>query len=383
MNIIGIIMEANPLHNGHQYFINKIKSEFSADVLVALTTTSFTMRGEISVIDKFTKTNALLNAGANLVLEFPFILSTQSSDYFSLNAISILNSIGINQLVCGCETDDEDILKMFLEIETSEKFKHLFKINLETGSSYKKTYTMTLMELGIDETLIKLFNEPNFTLAYQYYKVIKKSFPHIKLTLIKRTNHYYDLDLSTRIVSAKAIRSNLINNQEVNQFVPFSYQFIDLKLAETSLFSILKYLLITNESYPSLINHEGIINYLTKKIIFSHSYEELIKKAANKRYSASRINRTILYLVTNINQFYHQTPYLRILGLDKLGTAYLGTLNKNIKTAIFASIQEINDNHQFYEIAKIEHKATQIFSLITNTDELIQNEYKLPIRKKE
>ena len=212
MNIVGIIIETNPFHNGHMLFVNEIKKNYHPDIIIAVTSTSFTMRGEISVINKFDKTNALLKAGVDLVLEFPFILSTQSSDYFANNAVTILNQIGVNHIICGCENNDIENLETFYNIENSTIFKTQFKENLKNYNSYKQTFSDTLQTLNIDNNLISLFNKPNFTLAYQYYKTIKNKFPHINMSLIKRTNNYDDETLNSNIVSAKAIRHARMND---------------------------------------------------------------------------------------------------------------------------------------------------------------------------
>lgn len=74
MKIFGIIIEASPFHNGHQYFINKIRETYAPDVVIAVCSTSFTMRGDISTIDKFNKTSALLNNGVDMVVELPFFM---------------------------------------------------------------------------------------------------------------------------------------------------------------------------------------------------------------------------------------------------------------------------------------------------------------------
>ena len=58
MNIVGIIIETNPFHNGHMYFINEIKEKYQPDLIIAVTSTSFTMRGEISLLNKFDKSLA-------------------------------------------------------------------------------------------------------------------------------------------------------------------------------------------------------------------------------------------------------------------------------------------------------------------------------------
>lgn len=381
MNIVGIIIETNPFHNGHMYFVNEIKEKYQPDLIIAVTSTSFTMRGEISVINKFEKTDALLNAGIDIVLEFPFILSTQSSDYFASNAISILNTIGVNHIICGCESDDINNLHNFYELENSDTFKEIFKDNLKKYTSYKKTFESTMKYLTIDNELISLFNKPNFTLAYQYYKSIRKINPTMKMSLIKRTNSYDDENLSSNIVSAKAIRLARINNLDYAKYLPFDEQLIDLDYAYQKLLDITKYVCLTKTNFSNTINDEGIINYIIKNYVNTSSYSELINSLTNKRYSKSRINRTILYMLLDIKEFYHNYKYLRLLGINTKGISYLNTLSKDIKSLIFSSVKELNMNSLCYNILEIELLTTKLYSLITNNNDLLIKEYQLPIRK--
>ncbi|MBE6130730.1 MAG: nucleotidyltransferase family protein [Erysipelotrichaceae bacterium] len=381
MNIIGIIIETNPLHNGHKYFIDEIKNKYNPDVLIAVTSTSFTMRGEVSVINKFDKTSALLKAGVNLVLEFPFILSTQSCDYFASNALTILNSIGVNHIICGCENDNIDNFKTFYDLENTTQFINLFKENLKKHNSYKQTFENTLKELNINSSLIELFSKPNFTLAYQYYKTIKYNYPNIQISLIKRTNSYDDENLDSNIVSAKAIRNARIKNLDYSQYLPFDENLIDLNYAYNKLMTLVNYACLITTNYSSTINTEGIINYIINNYKHTTSYDEFINNLCNKRYSKSRINRTILYMLLNINNFYHNKIYLRILGTDNIGLKYINTLNKEVKKLIFSSVKEINSDQMCYNILEIELLATKLYSLITNNNELIIKEYQLPIRK--
>lgn len=381
MNIVGIIIETNPFHNGHMYFINEIKEKYQPDLIIAVTSTSFTMRGEISIINKFDKTNALLKAGIDIVLEFPFILSTQSSDYFASNAISILNTIGVNHIICGCESDDINNLHNFYNLESSDNFKEIFKDNLKKYTSYKQTFESTLKDLNIDNNLISLFSKPNFTLAYQYYKSIKKINSTIKMSLIKRTNNYDDENLSQDIVSAKAIRQARLNNLDYRKYLPFDEQLIDLNDAYQKLLDITNYVCLTKSNFSNTINDEGIINYILKNYITTSSYINLITSLANKRYSKSRINRTILYMLLDVKEFYHNTKYLRLLGINTKGISYLNTLSKNIKSLIFSSVKELNINSLCYNILEIELLATKLYSVITNNNDLLIKEYQLPIRK--
>ena len=45
MNVIGIVTEYNPLHNGHIYQIKKIKEMYPDSIIVVAMSTNSTMRG--------------------------------------------------------------------------------------------------------------------------------------------------------------------------------------------------------------------------------------------------------------------------------------------------------------------------------------------------
>ena len=53
MKVIGIVCEYNPFHNGHKYQIEKIKEKYKDSIIVLCMSSSFTQRGEISIINNF------------------------------------------------------------------------------------------------------------------------------------------------------------------------------------------------------------------------------------------------------------------------------------------------------------------------------------------
>ena len=110
MKVIGIVCEYNPFHNGHKYQIEKIKEKYKDSIIVLCMSSSFTQRGEISVINKFDKTKIALNNGADLVVELPYIYTVESSDIFAKYALEILNYLKIDELCFGCESDNIDDL---------------------------------------------------------------------------------------------------------------------------------------------------------------------------------------------------------------------------------------------------------------------------------
>ena len=55
MKVIGIICEYNPFHNGHLYHLKKAQELADGGIVVAILTGYFSMRGDISVINKYDK----------------------------------------------------------------------------------------------------------------------------------------------------------------------------------------------------------------------------------------------------------------------------------------------------------------------------------------
>ena len=168
MKIFGIILEANPLHYGHQYFISEIKKIYKPDLIVAIMSTSFTMRGEISLLDKFTKTNLLLENEIDIVLELPFILGVQSADYFAKNCIDILNLLKITDLAFGSETTNISLYHKFYDF-ISKQQTH---INRSKAYSKKQIMNKMLDSSNFSKEEIDIINMPNFTLGFQYIKSI-------------------------------------------------------------------------------------------------------------------------------------------------------------------------------------------------------------------
>ena len=54
MNVIGIIAEYNPFHNGHAYQIAHVKKNLHADYIVVAASGDYVQRGEPALLDKYT-----------------------------------------------------------------------------------------------------------------------------------------------------------------------------------------------------------------------------------------------------------------------------------------------------------------------------------------
>lgn len=358
MKKLGIIAEYNPLHNGHIYHIEQIKKQANPDLIIGIISSSFTMRGDLSIYDKFTKTNQALKAGCDLVIELPFMYTLERADIFASNAVDFLNLISVDEIWIGSE---ENNIKIYEECYNKEK-----EINIDKSISYKNNSISSYPFLSND------------LLGYFYYKRIKDMNYNIKLNTIKRIKSSYlskKLE-SENIASATSLRYNLDSLKNYTpSFVYENNNFLD----ENKLFNNLKYKLLSS-SLEELKNiffvDEGIENKLimVNKI---NNLEELINYLSNKKYSKTRIKRMLIYILMNISKnevniiLNNKIDFIRVLGFNKKGKDYLNSIKKELK--IYTNIKE-NDNLSL----AIELKVSKILDSIYNIG-LFEKEQKGPI----
>ncbi|MBR3720404.1 MAG: nucleotidyltransferase family protein [Clostridia bacterium] len=81
--VLGIVAEYNPFHNGHLYHIKKAKELSGAKYVVCVMSGNFVQRGNTSIVDKWTKAQMALAAGVDLVIELPTVYSVSSAESFA------------------------------------------------------------------------------------------------------------------------------------------------------------------------------------------------------------------------------------------------------------------------------------------------------------
>ena len=131
---------------------------------------NFTQRGDVSVINKWDKTDIALHFGVDLVIELPFVFATQGADIFARASIEILDKIGVDYLVFGSESNDVKKLTELAKIQVNNKeYDKLVKEYLDDGVNYPTALSSALTDLT--ETKI---NTPNDTLGLTYIREIIK-----------------------------------------------------------------------------------------------------------------------------------------------------------------------------------------------------------------
>lgn len=381
MDSVGIIAEYNPFHNGHLYQLKKVKEMFPDMPVVLLLAGNFTQRGDVSIIDKWKKTDIAIKAGIDLVIELPFSFSTQSADFFSYGAITILEKLKVKYLVFGTESDELSDIELLVDTQLNNKeFSSLVKIYSKLGNNYP-----TSMSLALKDLTGKSIKTPNDLLAISYIKTIRKNNYNIKPICIKRTNDYHDETLDKNISSATSIRIALKNNIDIKGQVPeFVIPYLnDLHFID-DYFELLKYKIITDDNLSNYQGvDEGLENILKKEIMEANNFDELVKRIKSKRYTYNNISRMLIHILCNLkkcdmNEF-NTVKYIRLLGFNDIGKRYLNKIKKDIDIPIISKISREKDRMLEFEI-----QTTKIYALTdNNSSKLLEKEFKNRLLKGE
>ena len=343
MNVIGIITEFNPFHNGHKYYIDKIKETYPDSILICVTSSSFSQRGELSMLNKWEKTEIALNHSIDLVIELPYFFTVQSADTFAHASLQLLNEFKVDTLIFGSESNDIELLN-----------KYANKNNYED----------------------KL--PPNDILGISYIKEIIKNEYNINPITIKRTNDYHDKNDISDIVSASNIREKFYNKKSIKKYIPnISYKYLKMKNIDTNKYlDLLKYKIIKDNLNNYLDVNDELSNKLKNNIFNYNNIDLLIKKIKTKRYNYSKISRMLNHILIGLlkkdTSNKKDIEYIRILGFNNIGKQYLHNIKKEINYPI------IYNYNKKYITSNYELNATKIYSIITN-DNIIDKEYKKTI----
>lgn len=370
MKIIGIIAEYNPFHLGHLYQINKIKEMYPESIIIAIISTHFTERGDISILNKWDKTKICLDYNIDLVVELPTLYATQSSDIFASSALKILNHFKIDTLIFGSETDNIDTLYQLADTQLNNKeYNELVQVYLNEGVNYP-----TAMSKALHKLTNVTIDKPNDLLGLSYVKEIIKNNYKITPISIKRSNDYHGENIESNIISANLIRKLLQENHDITPYIPNNIQkHLYKNISINNAFGLLKYKIVneTDNLDKYLTVDEGIENRIIKYINKSNNWQELVMNIKTKRYIYNKINRMLLHILLDIKkEDNNQDIYLRILGFNQVGRTYLNKIKKDIAMPIYMGYKK-NVSKPF----DIELKCTSIYSLIVNDNTLIEKEY--------
>ncbi len=342
MKVCGIVVEYNPFHNGHIHHIQEARAKSGCDVLAAVMSPQFVQRGEPAICDKWTRAQAALAHGVDLVIELPTLHAVQSAAYFAKAAVSLLARLKADTLVFGSETNDEAGLHASAEklgdIDLCQKEKSTVRQYAQALGSYAPNDI-----LGI-----------NYIHAARAYRM--KAIP------IQRTNDYHDTTLHNEIASASAIRHAFFQREAISAYTPLADQLHPQAQLET-LYPYLQTRLLLDDPQKMrdcFLMEEGIEGLLISAAKQSDTMEAFLSFCTNARYTRSRIRRTLLHYLLETSKAdarKHETPAcLRVIAFRDTARPLLREL-RDEGTLIVSRFHELP---LFYQ--QMELKATALYT---------------------
>ena len=361
---IGIVAEFNPLHSGHRYLIKcarKLADENHGEVICVMSE-FFTQRGEVAIVDGYIRAKEAVRSGCDMVIALPYLGSVAYGDDFARKSIEILAGAGITHLIFGTEKDD---VSVFEEIYTKQQ-----KINEE---EYKKLLKTGLNHAKINSVLYGLeSNNPNFSLAYSYYKAIREAGLDIKMVPIKREGQGLNSsNISGEVhLSATTIRNN-INDEKIEKYL--SKEMVanlrkETIASEVALFPYLKYKILSlgKAGIEQIYDvNEGLENRIYEATLKAKTYSNLVELIATKRYSNKKIQRVLLHILTNTTKEDYKknfsTNNFRVLAVKKHKAAIIREINRDGKISLHPLLNSKN-SMKFEQDIKVARIYEMLFS---------------------
>lgn len=426
MKVAGIIVEYNPLHNGHMHHFQQTKLATGADAVVAVMSGHFLQRGEPALANKWARAEMALRMGADLVIELPVAFSAQPAEWFAYGAVTALARTGIVDSLCfGSEAGNLAWLERNAErlSQESTRFRAFLKQQLKTGSSYPAAYTAAAAQYMEDGATsidphqkwigepgehgdLSQWMAPNNTLGLHYLIALRRSGSRIRPYTIPRTKAQFGEQTANdaSIASATAIRRMLDERSDLRSIAPYVPEFtlsilqdeIDAGRAPIHWECFREPLLHTlvSSSKADLAHvyemNEGLENRIVQAIASLDPYhnltvQSLLAAVKTKRYTLTKLQRTFTrILLRHFKSDFKRstleagTPYLRILGFSAAGRDLLKTMKRTASVPIIVNVSKNRP-----PLLELDIRSTSVYALAyreTTREQLLRDYYQAPVQ---
>lgn len=346
MNVVGIIAEYNPFHEGHAYQIQKAKEQCGAEFAVVVMNGDFVQRGEPAIFDKYTRTKEALLGGADLIFELPVRFGLSSAGDFAMGGVLALNALPfVTHLCFGTETGDLTPLLQAASFlcDEPDSYRTRVKHFVKQGILYPKARSLALAaESGLPT---QTWDSPNNILGLEYCIALQKLHSKIKPFTIRREGQgYHDNDTPalSDFPSATFLREKIRKAGEKE----------NLSLSDFS--SLIGYSLLTAKDLcrikditPDL--SDRIRNELPKY----REINEFVKTIKNPSLTTGRIKRSFFQCLFDIEKEEPVMPYLRVLGMKKEASSLLSQ-KENASCQILTKLA--------FDVPKMDDTAKKLFA---------------------
>lgn len=379
MRILGLIVEYNPFHCGHLYHLEEARRVCQPELTVAVMSGHFTQRGDIALVDKWSRAEMAVRAGVDVVFELPTAWALRSARDFAHGAVWHLERFGATHLCFGSEAGELTQLAQIAELIVNEppEYRESLKYHLSQGLPYPRARNLAAQETTVNDPTELL--HPNNILGVAYLSALKRLNSSMVPVTIKRLGAgYHDPDLKQPLASATAIRKGVFDG-EIPENLPVprtTKEILNREFNEGrgplglhSFESLIRYV-VRNTSAAALDllpDMEPGLSYRLKSAEEKTSTMALFLAALKtKRYTLTRLQRILCYALLNVSarrlaHIHSRGPqYLRMLALRK-GASHL--LKKAASSLpVLTRVAE----HRTIPALELDIAATNIYTLAFN-----------------
>ncbi|PKK91635.1 MAG: hypothetical protein CVV64_02920 [Candidatus Wallbacteria bacterium HGW-Wallbacteria-1] len=348
---VGVIVEYNPFHGGHEIHLSRAREIAGAHGhVVCVMSGSFTQRGEPTVIDKWARALTALKMGADLVFELPVSWAVSSAEGFSRGGISLLAAAGCDTILFGSECGDVDLLQSIAAhiFSGGDAIGDCVRRSARSGITYASAIADYVAETMGDLPVREVMANPNNMLGICYL-VACRILGHSMTarTIVRGGAGYNDESLISGITpSASALRRSMENGnlKEVEKRLPgLSAEIFRLECGKGRgpvLFRDLEHvimILCRTLSAHAACNcpgyFPGLENLIRGAARSKSGVQELLDAISVKGVTRARLRRYLCSLVLGMDKsaflpdpLKSVPPYLRLLGHGRGGREVLAQL---------------------------------------------------------
>ena len=336
MEVIGVVGEFNPFHQGHYRHFARSRAQLGSDApIVCVMSGDFVQRGSPAVFDKHVRAAAAARCGADLVLELPLPWCVSSAERFAMGGVGLLDSLGfVTHLSFGSEAGDlAPLTALALAAAEPENIERI-KAQMTEGLSFAAAREKVLHSALGDEA--KLLETPNNVLGVEYLKALFSYRSKMTPLTVRRVGAPHDSVSDGPSRSASQLRSMMEAGEDISACVPAAARSmpreqmaagrgpVTLESLEQAMISRLR--MLRAEDFDALPDAtEGLGNRLYKAVRSEPSVDAILSAVKTKRYPLSRLRRMLLCAALGVDASLggERPPYARLLASTERGRALL------------------------------------------------------------
>ncbi|MDN4607568.1 nucleotidyltransferase [Sporosarcina highlanderae] len=368
MKATGIVVEYNPLHNGHVYHAQQAKAATNADLIIAVMSGNFLQRGEPAFVDKWARTRMALASGVDIVFELPYRFATAHAPVFAHGAIRLLDAAGCTAYCFGSEDGNVEPFQNTLNLldKTSDEYNQEVKNAMQDGLSYPMALNRAYdaVSSGSEKSGRHVdLSKPNNILGFHYMQAANAISSSMIPTTIKRLGagyHEETLDVN-RVASATGIRKSFFSTEKLDEIINFIPETTKVILTEwqrerinfgnwESFYPFLRFCILRDgpvrlATIADL--SEGIENLIYRAAQTNDTFQSFMESTKSKRYTWTRIQRMLTHILTGftteMRSGMDEPAYLRLLGMTDKGRSYLSSIKKDLPLPLISKVASFSD----------------------------------------